>query len=199
MNRRFVVAALLSIATPAFAETYDLDPSHSAATFTVQHLMFTKVHGEFGGVTGSFTYDPKEPTKATVEASVDATTVNTREPKRDTHLRSPDFFDVAKYARLTFKSTKVEKGAKGHLKLHGDLTIHGVTKNVVFDVTGPSPEIKDPWGATKIAASATATINRKDFGLNWNKALEAGGFLVGDEVTIELNLEGSKKAPTAAK
>ncbi len=137
-------------------------------------------------------------TKSTVEATIDATSINTNEPKRDEHLRSPDFFDTAKYPTITFKSTKVEK-AGSNLKVTGDLTMHGVTKPVVLDVDGSTAEAKDPWGNTKRGGVATTKINRKDFGLGWNKALEAGGVVVGEEVSITLDLELNKKqAPAAA-
>lgn len=170
---------------------YNLDPAHSAANFSVKHMMIAKVHGSFGKLSGSLDYDPVNPTAARVEATIDASSINTGEAQRDTHLKSADFFDVEKFPSLTFKSKKVEKGGSG-LRVTGDLTIHGVTKEVVLDVEGPSAEMKDPWGNLKIGASATTKISRKEFGLSWNAALEAGGVLVGDDIAITLELQFAK-------
>ena len=172
---------------------YQLDPSHSTAVFSVKHMMIAKVHGGFEKLSGQLTYDPAQPSKAQVEATIDAASINTREPQRDTHLRSADFFDVEKFPTITFKSKRVD-GAAGDLKVIGDLTIHGVTKEVVLDVEGPSEELKDPWGNMKIGVSATTKIKRKDYGLTWNAALEAGGVLVGDDVNITLDLQFAKQA-----
>jgi polyisoprenoid-binding protein YceI len=141
--------------------------------------------------------DEKDVTKSTVEATIDASTVNTNEPKRDEHLRSADFFDVAKFPTITFKSKSVKKSGEGKLAVTGDLTMHGVTKEVTLDVEGPAKEIKDPWGNVRSGASASTKINRKDFGLGWNKVLEAGGVAVGEEVAITLDVELTKKAPAA--
>lgn len=174
-------------------QTYTIDPSHSSASFSIKHMMIAKVHGGFEKLSGKLTYDPANPQSAEIEVRVEAASINTREAQRDTHLRSADFFDVEKYPELTFKSTRVE-GSTGDLKLTGDLTIHGVTRTVTFDVEGPSEEMKDPWGNSKIGASATAKIKRKDFGLTWNAALEAGGFLVGDDVSITLDIQFVKQA-----
>jgi polyisoprenoid-binding protein YceI len=187
-------AAALAAPSLALAADYDIDPAHSAASFSVRHLMVSNVRGEFGKVTGSLTLDEKDVTKSSVVATIDATTLNTREPKRDEHLKSPDFFDVAQYPTLTFKSTKVEKAGKGQLKVTGDLTMHGVTKPVVLYVEGPGAEVKDPWGNTKRGFTATTKLNRKDFGLSWNKALETGGVAVGEEVAVTLDLELTRKA-----
>lgn len=201
MLRNFVLAAAL-VLTPALghAAEWTVDPAHSAASFTVKHLMVSTVRGEFGKMTGTASWSKPDYSDAKVEVTIDATSIDTREPKRDAHLKSPDFFDVAKFPTLTFKSKRVEKGKdKGHLTLVGDLTIHGVTKEVAFDVSGPSPEMKTPFGTIAVGAEATAKINRKDFGLNWNKALEAGGVMVSDAVNIEINLELSKKAPLKAE
>jgi polyisoprenoid-binding protein YceI len=191
----------LVIAAPsfAFATEYDIDSAHSSANFAVKHLMVSTVRGSFSKVTGTINLDEKDLTKSSVNASIDASTVNTQEPKRDEHLRSPDFFDVTKFPSLTFKSTKVEKGGNG-FKVSGDLTIHGVTKPVVLDVEGFNEESKDPWGNLRRGGSATTTVSRKDFGLVWNKALETGGVAVGDEVKITIDIEGVKKqmAPATA-
>jgi polyisoprenoid-binding protein YceI len=200
--RRPVLGAIASAAllAPAagFAAELEIDPSHSSASFTVKHMMISNVRGEFQKVSGTFNYDEKDVTKSTVVATIDATSIDTREPKRDEHLKSPDFFDVAKYPKITFKSKKVAKAGNGKLKVTGDLTMHGVTKQVVLDVEGPTQPVKDPWGNMKIGATASTTLNRKDFGLNWNQALEAGGVLVGEEVKINLDLEFLQKATQAA-
>jgi polyisoprenoid-binding protein YceI len=195
MKRIARIAAVLALALPGLAlgatSTWQLDPSHTHAIFGVRHLVISTVKGEFGKTSGTLVLDEGDVTKSTVEATIDATTLNTREPKRDEHLRSPDFFDVAKHPTITFKSTKVEKAGEGKLKVTGNLTIRGVTKSVALDVTGPTPEIKDPYGNAKRGVSASGKINRKDFGLAWSKMVEAGP-VVGDEVTIEIESEMAK-------
>ena len=158
------------------------------AEFKVKHMMISNVKGQFTGA-GVLTLDEQDVTKSRVEASIDAASITTREAERDTHLKSADFFDVEKFPTLSFKSTRVDRIAKGELAVTGDLAIHGVTRQVVFSVEGPTPAAKDPWGNTRIGLSATTKINRKDFGLTWNAALEAGGILVGDEVTLTLEVE----------
>lgn len=182
---------LLVLALPAFAATdrWDLDPAHSAAYFSVRHMMISNVKGQLGKAAGTVLYDAADPSKTQVDASIDATTVNTREPQRDNHLKSPDFLDVAKFPSLTFKSKRVERASGGHLRLTGHLTIHGVTRETAFDIDGPTPAIKDPQGNWHMGASASAKINRKDFGLVWNRAVDNGGVLVGDEVAITLDIE----------
>ena len=190
--------ALLSAAAMAQAVQYEIDPVHSSAQFSVRHMMVSNVRGEFAKVTGTVVYDPKNPKASSVEATIDATTINTHEPRRDEDLKGPNFFDVAKFPTLTFKSKKVEKAGEGKLRVTGDLTIHGVAKQVVLDVEGPSPEAK--MGPNiKSGASAATTINRKDFGLVWNRAMETGGVLVGDEVKITLEIEMGRKAADAAQ
>jgi polyisoprenoid-binding protein YceI len=169
--------------------TWNIDPVHSTAQFKVKHMMISNVKGEFTAVTGTLKLDRADITKSKVSALIDATTINTHEAQRDTHLKSADFFDVEKFPTLSFTSTRVSPGGDGELKVAGDLTIHGVTRNVVFEVEGPSAPMKDPWGGTRIGLSATTRINRKDFGLAWNAALETGGILVGDEVTISLEVQ----------
>lgn len=176
------------------ATIYQIDPAHSTASFTIKHMMIAKVHGGFEKMSGKLIYDAANPTASSIEAFIEAASINTREAQRDAHLKSADFFDVEKYPQLTFKSTQVETTVDGELKIIGDLTIHGVTNQVVLNVEGPSAEMKDPWGNIKIGASATTKIKRKDFGLNWNAALEAGGFLVGDEVTISLDVQFVKQS-----
>ena len=202
MLRNLVLAtALLTAPALAHATEWTVDPAHSVASFTVKHMMVSTVRGEFGKMSGTASWTKPDYSDAKVDITIDASTIDTREPKRDAHLRSPDFFDVQKFPTLTFKSKRVEKAKeKGHLTLVGDLTIHGVTKEVAFDVTGPSPEMKTPFGTVAVGAEAKAKINRKDFGLNWNKPLEAaGGVLVSDEVNLDINLELSKKQPLKAE
>jgi len=162
------------------------------AEFKVRHMMITNVKGHFTGVTGVLTLNEQDITKSHVEASIDAASINTREADRDTHLKSADFLDVEKFPKLTFTSTRVTSTGEGELQVEGDLTIHGVTRKVVFTVEGPTPPGKDPWGNTRIGLTATTKINRKDFGLTWNAALETGGILVGDEVTITFDVEAIK-------
>ncbi len=194
--KRLVVAALALAALPALAQTstWKIDSSHAHASFTVRHLVITNVRGEFGKTEGTLTLDEGDVTKSKVEATIDMASVSTREPKRDEHLKSPDFFDVAKFPKMTFRSTKVEKAGDGRLKVTGDLTLKGVTKSVVLDVTGPTKEIKDPWGNSRRGVAATGTINRQDFGVSWGKVIEAGP-VVGDEVKIEIEAELLKDQP----
>ena len=172
--------------------TWNIDPVHTMAEFKVRHMMITNVKGHFTGVTGVLTLNEQDITKSHVEASIDAASINTREADRDTHLKSADFLDVEKFPKLTFASTRVTSTGEGELQVEGDLTIHGVTRKVVFTVEGPTPPGKDPWGNTRIGLTATTKINRKDFGLTWNAALETGGILVGDEVTITFDVEAIK-------
>jgi polyisoprenoid-binding protein YceI len=169
--------------------TWNIDPVHSTAQFKVKHMMISNVKGEFTAVTGKLELNNADITKSKIEASIDASSINTREPQRDAHLKSADFLDVEKFPVLTFKSTRVSKVKVDELSVEGNLTIHGVTRNVVFDVEGPSAPVKDPWGSTRIGISATTRIDRKDFGLAWNASLEAGGIMVGHEVTITLDVE----------
>jgi polyisoprenoid-binding protein YceI len=173
--------------------TYIIDPAHSTADFKVRHLMIANVRGEFSGVTGTVIFDADQPANSKVEATIDATTLNTREPDRDAHLKSPDFLDVARFPQIKFVSTKVASAGSGVWQVTGDLTIHGITREVTLQVEGPAPEVKDPWGNIKSGASASTKINRKDFGLVWNVALEAGGVLVGEEVAIHLDLEMTRQ------
>jgi len=179
------------------ASRWVIDPAHTAAHFSVRHLMISNVRGEFTKVTGTATIDPVNPAKSSVEVSIDANSINTREPQRDDHLRSADFFDVANYPTLTFRSTRIEARGAGELKLTGDLTIHGVTKEVTFDVEGPTPTIKDPWGNVRSGITAATKISRKDFGLAFNALTETGGVVVGDEVKITLEAELIQQANAA--
>lgn len=172
---------------------WQIDPAHSAAHFSVRHMMISNVHGQFK-VTGFVMLDPNEFANSKVEAVIDASTIDTRMPARDEHLRSADFFDVQKYPSLTFSSTGIQGSRDEGFELMGNLTIHGVTREVTFSVDPVSPEMKDPYGGVRIGTSAHAKIDRKDFGLHWNAALETGGVVVGNEVTITLELELIKEA-----
>jgi polyisoprenoid-binding protein YceI len=169
--------------------TWNIDPVHSAAEFKVKHMMISNVKGQFTRVKGVLALDETDLTNSRVEASIEAASINTREDQRDAHLKSADFFDVEKYPTLSFKSAKIARVADGELSVAGELTIHGVSRNVVFTVEGPTAPGKDPWGNTRIGLSATTKINRKDYGLTWNSALETGGILVGEEVTITLDVQ----------
>ncbi|MCZ6778795.1 MAG: YceI family protein [Acidobacteriota bacterium] len=177
------------IAMPLAAATWEIDSVHSSAQFSVRHMMVSNIRGEFGKVTGTVEFDGKDLETIRVEATIDATTIDTREADRDKHLRSADFFDVEHHPTLSFKSKKAEPLSDGHFSLMGDLTIRGVTREVVLEVEGPTPSIKDPWGNVRRGVSATTRINRQDFGLKWNGVLEAGGVLVGDEVSINIDIE----------
>jgi polyisoprenoid-binding protein YceI len=192
-----VLAAALAAPSFALAADYEIDSAHSSAAFAVKHMVVSTVRGSFGKVTGSVNVDEKDITRSTVEATIDVSTINTNEAKRDAHLKNADFFDVARYPTITFKSKSVKKAGEGLLKVTGDLTMHGVTKEVTLDVEGPAKEVKDLWGATKSGVAATTRLNRKDFGLGWNKVLETGGVAVGEEVAITIDLELTKKAPAA--
>ena len=201
MNRRLLpvaFAALLTGALPmtALADAWNFDQAHSTAGFKVRHLMVTNVTGTFGAPEGTLQLDEKDVTKSSITADIDATKVNTGITKRDEHLRSADFFDVKKFPKLSFKSKAVAQNGEGKLKVTGDLTIHGVTKEVTFDVDGPTAAVKGMQGDLVRGLSATTRINRKDFGLVWNKALEGGGGVVVSEdvdITIDLELHQAKK------
>lgn len=192
----FSAVLLATGALPSFAQAtaWQIDPAHSAAQFTVRHLMISNVKGGFSGVTSVVILDEKDITKSFAEVTIDAATVNTGEPKRDAHLRSADFFDVERYPTMTFRSKRITPAGEGKFKMTGDLTIRGVTREVTFDVEGPTPAIKDPWGNARAGATATAKINRKDFNLLWNATMDGGGVVVGDEVTITMDVEMFKKA-----
>ena len=172
--------------------TWNVDPVHTTVEFKVRHMMITNVKGQFTGVTGVLTLDEENITNSHVEASIDAASINTREADRDTHLKSADFLDVEKFPTLTFSSTRVIRKGDGELEVEGELTIHGVTRKVVFAVEGPTPPGKDPWGNIRIGWTASTKIKRGDFGLTWNAAVETGGILVGDDVTITFDVEAVK-------
>jgi polyisoprenoid-binding protein YceI len=176
-------------AIPTSLITWRIDPAHSSAEFKVKHMMISNVKGSFSGLSGTLSEDATNPSQSAIEASVDVATVSTGDAQRDGHLKSADFFDVEKFPAMTFNSTKVEPKGKGEYEVTGDLTLHGVTKPVTFAVEGPSAPGKDPWGNTRIGLSATTKINRMDFGLAWNSALETGGVLVGEDVAITLEVQ----------
>ncbi len=175
---------------------WNIDGAHSTAGFTVTHLMVSTVPGSFGKVSGKITYDGKTAASVAADVTIDATTITTNNDRRDTHLKSPDFFEVAKYPTLTFKSKKVVPGAAGKFKLVGDLTMRGVTKEVTFDVEGPTGPVNAGRNFV-VGATATATVNRSDWGLTWNRAIEAGGVTVSDAVKITLGIEANKPNPNA--
>ncbi|MBI5066928.1 MAG: YceI family protein [Deltaproteobacteria bacterium] len=189
MNR--ITALAVAVLAPALAladtSTWNIDTAHTEAGFSVRHLVISTVKGSFGKTTGTVKLDPADLTKSSVEATIDVASVNTRNEDRDKHLKSPDFFDVAKFPTITFKSTKVEKAGDG-LKVTGDLTMKGVTKPVVLTVAGPTGEVKDPWGNTRRGLQAKGKVNRQDFGVTWSKVVEAGP-VVGDEITIDIEAE----------
>lgn len=169
--------------------TWKIDPAHSVAEFKVKHMMIANVKGKFTGITGMLNLDEADPARSSVEAAIPLGTVFTGDAQRDTHLKSADFFDVEKHSEMTFKSSRIEVKSPGQLAVIGSLTIHGVSQTVTFAVEGPTPPAKDPWGHTRVGLEATTRINRKDFGLGWNAALETGGVLVGEEVAITLDVE----------
>ena len=178
-------------------DLWKIDPAHSQVTFSVRHMMISNVHGRFESFGGTVNFDEQTPTNSTVDVEIDAASINTREPQRDAHLKSPDFLNVEQFPKITFKSTKVEVSDANHGKLYGDLTIRDVAKPVVLDVEYAG-QSKSPWGTTSAGFSATTKINRKDWGLEWNVALETGGVLVGDTITINIELEIVKQAQTEA-
>jgi len=183
------LAAAISLPAAAATSTWQIDPNHSAAQFAVRHLAISTVRGAFTKVSGTVQMDDKDISKSSVEVTIDAASVDTRVADRDKDLRSDHFLDTAKYPTLTFKSTRVEQVAPGMLKVTGDLTIHGTTKQVVLDVEGPTAPVKDPWGNQRAAASASTKINRQDFGVKWNATMDSGGVVVGDEVSITIDVE----------
>ena len=168
--------------------TWSIDSAHSGVHFSVKHLVVATVRGQFDKVSGSVVIDPLNPAESRIHAVIDAASIDTREPQRDAHLRSPDFLDVEQFPTIEFRSTRVARTKDGYA-VTGDLTIHGVTRSVILAVEATDDEIRDHVGNVKRAATATTKINRKDFGLTWNDALETGGFVVGDEIRIEIDVE----------
>ncbi len=187
------IAATLAVSSPAATTTWQIDPAHTAAGFSVKHMMIATVRGQFKGVTGTVNWDDQDISNSIVDVTIDANTVDTGEPKRDADLKSANFFDVANYPTITFKSTKIERISAAKMKVAGNLTIHGITKPVVLDVEGPSGAIKDPYGKTRVALNATATVNRMEYGVKWNAKMDGGGIVVGDDVNINIDLEMIKK------
>jgi polyisoprenoid-binding protein YceI len=175
--------------TPAATTTWKLDPAHSQAEFKVKHMMISNVKGSFSGLSGTLSENGADPTLSAVDASVEVASISTGDAQRDAHLKSADFFDVEKFPAMTFKSTSVKPNGDGGYNVTGDLSLHGQTRQQTFVVDGPSAPGKDPWGNTRIGLSATTRISRKDFGLNWNAALETGGILVGDDVNITIEAQ----------
>jgi len=190
-------SAAVAVAVPSGPPaSFELDPSHSRVTFSVRHMMVSNTRGQFGKFTGQVFLDEANPAASNVTVDIDTTTIDTTDPKRDEHLRSPEFFDVKKFPKMTFKSTEVSRAGQGY-KVVGNLTIKDVTKPVTLTVDSIVKETKDPWGMVRRGTHASAKIDRKEFGLTWNKALETGGVAVGDEVTLDLEIELIKKDPNA--
>ncbi len=196
VSRIAILASMASgLSLPASTATtaWRIDPQHSSAQFAVRHLGLSTVRGAFSKLSGTMQLDDQDVTKSTIEVSIDVNTVDTREPDRDKELRSERFFDLARFPTMTFKSKKVEQVAPGKLRVTGDLTMHGTTKEVVLDVDGLTAPAKDPWGNQRIAASATTKINRQDYGVKWNAKLDNGGAVVGDDVNITIDVEMIQK------
>ena len=179
------LAAVLSLPAAAATSTWQLDPAHSAAQFSVKHLAISTVRGAFTKLSGTVQFDDKDITKSSVEVTIDVNSVDTRQPDRDKDLRSDHFFDADHFSTITFKSKKVEQVAPGKLKITGDLTIHGTTKEAVLDVDGPSAPIKDPWGNQRVGVSASTTINRRDFAVGATYP----AVMVGDDISITIDAE----------
>ena len=184
-----VVALVFALPAAVSAGTWKLDPAHTGVHFKVRHLMVYNVRGEFEKVSGKIVYDEQDISRSSAEITIDAASINTRVAKRDDHLKSADFLDVANHPHLVFRSTKVEKAGAGKLRMTGDLTIRGVTREVVLEIEGPTAEIQDPQGNTRVGGSASTRINRSDFGLTWNQVIETGGVVVGKEVEVIIDIE----------
>jgi len=202
MKKMLLLGALAALSLTPLAgqtSTWEIDAAHSAAHFSVRHMMVSNVRGSFGKITGTILLNEQDITQSSVEASIDASSIDTGVAQRDNHLRSEDFFDVAKFSTIGFKSTQIQKASEDKYKITGDLTMRGVTRQVVLDVEPLSHPIKDQKGNLKSGVTAATKINRKDFGLVWNRVLETGGVAVSDEVRIELELEINKKAAPSAK
>jgi polyisoprenoid-binding protein YceI len=178
-----------TISAPGTVSTWKLDPAHSVAEFKVKHMMISNVKGSFTSLSGALRLDETDRTHSTIEAVIPAATLNTGDDQRDSHLKSADFFDADKFPTLTFKSTNIDSTGGANYAVTGDLTLHGVTRPVTFAVEDLSEPSKDPWGNQRIGLSASAKINRKDFGLTWNSPLETGGLLVGEDVAIGLDIQ----------
>src|SRR5262245_111343 len=192
---RLLVHALILLTVPAWAgaETWNIDPAHTVAGFTVRHLMVSNVTGVFESTKGTIEYTIGDPNTVKADVTIETKSVNTRIARRDDDLRSDNFFNAEKFPTITFKSKRVQNVKPGGFDLVGDLTIRDVTKEVVLKVEGPTPPIKDPQGNRRVGAAASTTINRKEFNINYNRLLEAGGVVVGDEVKINLEIEAIEK------
>lgn len=189
LSRVLLAALLVAPAAAAAPTSWRIDPLHSAAHFSVRHMMISTVRGDFSGINGAVVYDAADPSKSSVQATIDCSTLNTGVAKRDAQMKGPDFFDVKKYPTMKFQSTRVEPAGPGKLKVTGNLTINAITHPVVLDVEGPTPPIRDPRGNEKIGLNATTKISRKTYDIVWNEIMESGGVAVADEVTIELDIE----------
>jgi polyisoprenoid-binding protein YceI len=185
--------ATTTVATEKGLRTWNIDPAHSEAQFTVRHMMISRVRGHFGKISGTIELDAHDLRQSNVEVTIDVSSIDTREPQRDAHLRSADFLDADTFPTITFKSRRVMPQAGGRLTIAGDLTIHGVTREVTLDAREEGRG-KDPWGNERVGFSATTRIDRRDFGLGWNQALETGGILVGHEIDIALEVEAIGQA-----
>ncbi|MDW8131564.1 MAG: YceI family protein [Bryobacterales bacterium] len=183
-----VTAAGVLLAGAIAAQEWEIDSAHSSVQFAVRHMMVATVRGQFGKLTGKVRWDPAKPSEARVEAQVEVGSIDTREPKRDAHLRSPDFFDAEKFPTMTFRSTSVTPVGPGRYRLSGDLTIRGITRPVVFEVEGPGQPVRGMGGELRTGATATAKINRKDFGITWNRVLDTGGVAIGEDVAITVDV-----------
>lgn len=191
--RRLPLIGVLALACPAFASTWEIDPAHTSVQFSVRHLMISNVRGELRKVAGTVRADDQDPTRSVIEATIDAASVDTREAKRDEHLRSADFLDVEHYPTITFRSKKIEKTGDRRFKVVGDLTLHGVTREVTLRVEGPTPPMTDPRGSVRAGAEATTRIDRRDFGITWSKSLDGGGVVVGNDLDITVDVEAIRK------
>jgi polyisoprenoid-binding protein YceI len=179
-----------TVAVPQTSSTtWNIDPTHSVAEFKVKHMMISNVKGQFANISGVLIFDESNPANSRVDARIEAASISTGDAQRDTHLKSEDFFHVEEFPSLSFKSTKIDVVRDGELAVEGDLTIRDSTRQIIFNVEGPTMPAKDPWGNTRVGLSATTKINRKDFGLTWNAALETGGILVGEEIAITLEVQ----------
>jgi len=192
---RTLIALALVIAVPlaASADIWQIDPTHSTVGFTVRHMTISSVGGQFDKFAGTITAKGNDPASVSIDVTIDTASIDTRSADRDADLKSANFLDVAKYPTMTFKSKKIEAAGTGKWNVVGDLTLHGVTREVTLAVEGPTAPIKDPWGNTRAGASATTKISRKAFGLTWNKMIEAGGAVVGDEVSVSIDVEAVKQ------
>ena len=199
MVRAIALAGVLfTAAAPSVqAQTWTIDASHSAAHFAVRHMMVSTVRGDLGKIAGTVTFDPARPSAGSIEATIDATGIDTREPGRDKHLKSADFFDVEKFPTITFKSKKIEPASGGGFRVTGDLTMKGVTKEVVLDVEPLRPQIKDQRGTARTGTAATTKLNRQDFGISWSRTLDGGGVVVSDEVSVTIDIQLIGAAPAA--